>query len=84
MARKSKSAPKSEEAPVDPNDVLRSKRRNLKDQLDRIYYTLPYDEVAPVLNELKDTIECLTEMGETHTWQKQGEVTSHRNRRRAA
>lgn len=45
---------------------LRSRRLHLKEELDRIYYTLPYDEVQPVLSELKDTVECLTEMGETH------------------
>jgi len=45
---------------------LRSKRRHLKEELDRIYYTLPYDEVQPIVAELKDTIDCLTEMGETH------------------
>lgn len=75
---------RSEEVPTDPNDALQSKRRNLKEQLDRIYYTLPYDEVAPVLTELKDTIECLTEMGQNHTWQKHGDLAGHRNRRRAA
>lgn len=80
MARKSK----SQTPVVDPNEALRTKRRNLKEELDRIYYTLPFDEVAPVLNELKDTIECLGEMAETHTWQKHGELAGHRNRRRAA
>jgi hypothetical protein len=45
---------------------LNSRRRSLKAELDRIYYTLPYDEVQPVLSQLKDTVECLSEMGETH------------------
>ena len=75
---------KSSAEKSDPHEALRSRRRNLKEELDRIYYTLPYDEVTPVLTELKDTVECLTEMGETHTWGKTGELAGHRNRRRAA
>jgi hypothetical protein len=46
---------------------LRSRRRHLKEELDRIYFTLPYDEIQPVISELKDTVECLNEMCETHT-----------------
>ena len=64
--------------------VLRSRRRDLKEQLDRIYYTLPYDEVQPILSELKDTIECLTEMGEAHTWGPEAQGQRHQHRRRAA
>src|SRR5687768_5540396 len=71
--------------PAKPDATLHSKRRNLKEELDRIYYTLPFDEVQPILTELKDTVECLTEMGDNHTWSKQhGELAGHRNRRRAA
>lgn len=78
-----KKSASSSKSTVD-HEALRAKRRNLKEELDRIYYTLPYDEVAPLLNELKDTVECLGEMAETHTWQKHGELAGHRNRRRAA
>jgi hypothetical protein len=80
VARKSRSKP-SQSDQLD--EKLHSKRR-LKEELDRIYYTLPYDEVQPILSELKDTVECLTEMGDTHTWRKDGGLAGHRNRRRAA
>ena len=83
MSRKPRKQTREPEK-LEVHDSLKSKRRNLKEELDRIYYTLPYDEVAPILNELKDTVECLTEMGDTHTWQKHGELAGHRNRRRAA
>lgn len=82
MSRKPKKSREPEK--LNPEEALRSKRRNLKEELDRIYYTLPYDEVSPVLTELKDTVECLTEMGETHTWHRHGDLAGHRNRRRAA
>lgn len=81
MPRKSRNST-SNANPVH-SEALRSKRRNLQ-ELDRIYYTLPYDEVAPILDERKDTVECLTEMADTHTWQKTGDLAGHRNRRRAA
>jgi hypothetical protein len=81
----SKTAKPDAKTDAKADSSLQNKRRNLKEELDRIYYTLPYDEVQPILNELKDTVECLTEMADTHTWQKNhGELAGHRNRRRAA
>lgn len=82
MAKK----PRKKQSTESHDEALRSRRRNLKEQLDRIYYTLPYDEVQPVLSELKDTVECLTEMGDTHRWAKgeSTELAGHRNRRSRA
>lgn len=52
---------------------------------EEIYYALPYDEVQPIFLELKDTVECLTEMGESHRWGRgERELAGHRRSRRAA
>ena len=41
---------------------LRSKRNKLKAELDHIYYALPFDEIEPVLRELKETVDALIEV----------------------
>jgi len=41
---------------------LKSKRNKLKAELDLVYYSLPFDEIRPVLTELKETIDSLNEI----------------------
>lgn len=41
---------------------LKSKRERLKRELDRVYYTLPLEEIRPLMVELKDTVDALTQL----------------------
>lgn len=41
---------------------LRSKRERLKRELDRVYYTLPLEEIRPLMVELKDTVDALGQL----------------------
>jgi hypothetical protein len=64
----------------------RKKSSKVTNPDETLYYTLPYDDVQPFLLELKDTVQCLNEMGDSHRWGRsdRSELAGHRRSRRAA